>query len=62
MSTAEVAAMLNIAGTVFWIIMTEATDLIPPRRIPYNTPLGQGIFEELNEESWYPVPPPGSQP
>jgi len=36
-----VAAMLNIAGTVFWIIMTE------------------GIFEELNEESWYPVPPPG---
>ncbi|CAE7526122.1 MMK1 [Symbiodinium sp. KB8] len=36
-----VAAMLNIAGTVFWIIMTE------------------GIFEDLNEESWYPVPPPG---
>jgi len=36
-----VAAMLNIAGTVFWIIMTE------------------GIFEELNEEAWYPVPPPG---
>ncbi|CAE7230127.1 MMK1 [Symbiodinium natans] len=36
-----VAAMMNIAGAVVWIILTE------------------NIFEELNEESWYPVPPPG---